>query len=90
VKRLVLIIFFVEIGFVLTVAPWSAYWDRNYFAESLPLVRAAMTNNFVRGAITGLGIVNIGAAVADLVGMFMARSAARDDLSVINSHPAEE
>jgi hypothetical protein len=87
--RLVLVVFFIEVGLVLTLAPWSAYWDRNYFAETLPLVDALITNNFVRGAVTGLGLVNIGAAVADLVGMFLNRKSA-STLSIASSQPAEE
>ena len=35
-RRLLLIAFFLEVGFVLIVVPWSAYWDRNYFALALP------------------------------------------------------
>ena len=87
--RLVLVMFFIEVGLVLTLAPWSAYWDRNYFAETLPLVDALITNNFVRGAVTGLGLVNLGAAVADLVGMFLNRKSA-SALSIVSSQPAEE
>ena len=83
--RLVLVIFFLEVGFVLLLAPWSAYWDRNYFAENLPLLRSFMTNNFVRGAVTGLGVINVCAAVADLVAMFMRRSAPARELSVAKS-----
>jgi hypothetical protein len=86
--RLVLVVFFLEVGLVLTLAPWSAYWDRNYFAETLPMVHELITNNFVRGAVTGLGLVNICAAVADLVGMFMNRKNA-STLSIV-SQPAEE
>ena len=85
--RLVLVIFFLEVGLVLTLAPWSAYWDRNYFAETLPVVHALITNNFIRGAVSGLGLVNIFAAAADLFGMFAAR---RTSLSIVQSEPAEE
>ena len=87
--RLVLVVFFLEVGLVLTLAPWSAYWDRNYFAETMPLVHALVTNNFVRGAVTGLGLVNICAAAVDLIGMFMNRKSA-SALSIVSSQPAEE
>ena len=87
-SRLVVVIFFLEVGLVLVLAPWSAYWDRNYFAETLPVIRAVITNNFVRGAITGLGIINILAALGELVGLFAARRA--DDVSIARSQPAEE
>jgi len=89
VSRLVVVIFFLEVGLVLTLAPWSAYWDRNYFAETMPAVRAFITNNYVRGGITGLGVVNICAAVADLVGLFASRRT-RDNVSIVRSQPAEE
>ena len=72
-SRLVLAIFFLEVGAVLTLAPWSAYWDRNYFAETLPAIRALITNNFVRGAITGLGGVNLVAGFVDLSLVFASR-----------------
>ncbi len=39
--------------------PWSVFWERNYFAEAVPALRIALTNNYVRGAVSGLGIVNI-------------------------------
>lgn len=71
--RLVLIAFFLEVGFVLTVVPWSRYWEQNYFAEAIPLLQALATNNFVRGAVTGLGLVNIGAGLAELIAIFAAR-----------------
>ena len=87
--RLVLVIFFLEVGLVLTLAPWSAYWDRNYFAETMPAIRALITNDFFRGAITGLGVVNICAAAADLFGMFTSRRGG-DDLSIARSQPAED
>jgi hypothetical protein len=46
--------------------PWSAYWERNYFVQWSPLVHGVLINNFVRGAITGLGAVNVMGALADL------------------------
>ena len=73
-KRLLLVAFFLEIGFVLIVIPWSAFWDRNYFAELLPPLQALMTNNFVRGAVSGLGLVNVSVGLTELVSIVMARS----------------
>ena len=32
-----------------------------------------MTNNFVRGAVSGLGVINVYAGVAELVGLFAAQ-----------------
>ncbi len=71
--RLLLTAFFLETGVVLLLAPWSEFWDRNYFAQALPLIHALMINNFVRGAVSGLGIVNISAAVAEMHAFFTER-----------------
>jgi hypothetical protein len=77
VKRLLLIAFFFEIGFVLIVIPWSAFWDRNYFAQVAPALGTVITNNFFRGAVSGLGLINIVAGLADLVSLVLARSSER-------------
>jgi hypothetical protein len=53
-------------GLLLVLLPWSSFWDRNYFAELVPTLGAWITNNYVRGAVTGLGVVNLLAALADL------------------------
>jgi hypothetical protein len=66
VRRLLVIAVLIELGLLLIVVPWSAYWDRNYFAQLSPIVEAVVVNNYVRGAVTGLGAVNVLAALADL------------------------
>ena len=71
--RLLLTAFFLETGVVLLLAPWSEFWDRNYFAQALPFIHALMINNFVRGAVSGLGIVNMSAAVAEMHAFFTER-----------------
>ena len=60
-------------GLLLIVLPWSAFWERNYFAQAIPALQAIVTNNFVRGAVTGLGLVNLFAGFADLALVFLAR-----------------
>jgi len=46
--------------------PWSTFWERNYFVEWSPALEAVLTSNYVRGAISGLGLVNIAAALVEL------------------------
>ena len=73
IRRLVYVAFFLEVGLLLLVLPWSAFWENNYFAEAWPLIRPFLTNNFVRGGVTGLGVVNLVAGFADLALIFAAR-----------------
>lgn len=65
-SRLLYIAYFLEVGLILVFVPWSAFWERNYFAESLPLLQLVVKNNFVRGAVSGIGVLNLVAGLADL------------------------
>jgi hypothetical protein len=51
------------VGVVLLVAPWTILWDSNYLLAPYPAVRAVVLNAYVRGTISGLGLVNIALAV---------------------------
>lgn len=88
--RLVLIVFYVEVGLVLAVVPWSTYWERNYFVGFVPLLDVIATNDFVRGAISGLGVVNLLAAVSELRSLLADRRTHRRILSIQHSSVVEE
>lgn len=90
-SRLLLVAFFLEVGFVLIVAPWSSFWDRNYFAESMPLVDAIISNNYVRGAVSGLGVINVAAGIVELFSLLISRHVERQPASSISpSHATED
>jgi hypothetical protein len=67
VRRLVLVTFFVEVGLLLMVLPWSGFWDRNYFVYAIPALEPLFTSPFFRGAVSGLGLLNLGAALSELL-----------------------
>jgi hypothetical protein len=91
VSRLLLVAFFLEVGFVLIVAPWSSFWDRNYFAESLPVVDAIISNNYVRGAVSGLGVINVAAGIVELFALLVSRHVDRQPATSISpSHATED
>lgn len=73
VRRLIYVAFFLEVGLLLIVVPWSGFWDRNYFAAVYPPLRSIIGSNFVRGGVTGLGVVNLVAGLADLTLIFTGR-----------------
>lgn len=72
-KRLFVVAFFFEIGFALLVVPWLSFWDRNYFAEVVPAIHTIITNNFVRGAVSGLGLINLISGLGELISILLAR-----------------
>jgi hypothetical protein len=85
--RLLLTAFFFEAGLVLLLVPWSVYWDRNYFLQSVPMLATFITNDFVRGAVSGLGVVNL---IAGLVEIWSFLSARHVDPMVSISRAAPE
>lgn len=48
-----------ELGVFLAVFPWLEFWDQNYFAGLFPAVQAVWPSAYFRGAVSGLGVVNI-------------------------------
>jgi len=60
---------------LLVIMPWwPALWDHNYFVERWPALEPLLTNNFLRGAVTGLGLVNLFAGFSDLALIFQQSS----------------
>ncbi len=48
-----------EVGVFLVVLPWMGLWEQNSLLESYSYLRSVVLNNFFRGAISGLGVVNL-------------------------------
>jgi hypothetical protein len=53
------ITFCLEIGLFLLIFPWTEYWDTNFFSAIIPDHLQYWDNMYVRGAISGLGVVNL-------------------------------
>lgn len=60
---IVLIVFCFELGVFLLVLPWSAFWERNYFLYQYPELARWLLNPYFRGAVSGLGLIDIYLAV---------------------------
>jgi hypothetical protein len=72
------VIFCFELGLFLLIYPWTDSWGDNYFAWAIngsrqTLWHAFWANSYVRGAISGLGLVNLWIAVAEVFRMFATR-----------------
>ena len=72
-RRLLYVVFFLEVGLLLIVLPWSAFWDTNYFVYVWPPLRLFVGDHFVRGAVSGLGLLNVFAGLAELAPVFSIR-----------------
>ncbi len=58
-SAVLLITFCLEIGLFLLIFPWTDTWENNYFAALAPSLRQYWDNMYVRGAISGLGVINL-------------------------------
>jgi hypothetical protein len=61
-----------EVGILLLILPWTQYWEDNVFlyfitdklnAQWIPTL---LTSGYMRGVITGLGVLNILAGMRDI------------------------
>ncbi len=57
--NVVYIIFCFQVGIFLLVFPWMHIWESNVLLLQYPAFRLVMMNNFFRGAVSGLGIINL-------------------------------
>ncbi len=55
----VFVIFCIELGMLLTVLPWTRVWMENSILAAHPGWRTVLQDNFVRGVISGLGLVDV-------------------------------
>ncbi len=65
-----MVAFFLEAGLLLILLPWSSYWERNYFAVAMPWIVPTLVNPFVRGAVSGVGLLNLLAGFSELAPVF--------------------
>lgn len=68
--RICFVIFTFEIGLFLVVIPWmDESWSLNSFQEMIPALQSVWVDPYFRGAITGLGLVNVYIACREVIRM---------------------
>lgn len=77
--RLLFAAYFLEAGLILIVAPWSAFWDRNLFFETLPTIAPILQSTFARGAVSGIGVITVVAGLGELAGLLALRNRPNQD-----------
>jgi hypothetical protein len=55
-----------EVGIFLLVFPWTEQWNANSMTSLFPWLRGYWSNSFFRGALSGLGILNIYISMGEL------------------------
>lgn len=59
----VLVVFCCLMGAVLFYLPWTGIWEQNYFLSHFPSLMRILLHPSFRGAVSGLGILDIFLAV---------------------------
>jgi hypothetical protein len=59
ILRVVFLLLWLEVGLALILIPWSELWEMNYFLYRYPDLAFFVKNSFLRGAISGLGVMNV-------------------------------
>jgi hypothetical protein len=67
VGAVLLAIFCFELGVFLMVFPWLEFWEENYFATYNHTLQQLWMNPFFRGAVSGLGLVNIFVSFIEII-----------------------
>lgn len=63
---LVFVLFCFEVGVFLLAFPWLQGWDINTIASYSPWVHQLWFSPYFRGALSGLGLVNIYISIAEI------------------------
>ena len=63
----VFVLFCLMIGFCLTWLPWTRLWTDNSLLIGFPAVKEFLSQNFVRGLVTGIGLVDMWVGVSEAV-----------------------
>ncbi|HVS74316.1 MAG TPA: hypothetical protein VHE23_02735 [Candidatus Acidoferrales bacterium] len=57
--RALLVLLCFEMGAILVYLPWSSLWEQNYFLIHFPALIPVMLHPSVRGAVSGIGVLDI-------------------------------
>jgi len=70
VWRILYVLYSFEVGGFLLILPWLSMWDNNYLIYQYPGIRPIVANSFLKGAVLGLGILNILIGIQEIVKFF--------------------
>jgi hypothetical protein len=59
IARIPILFLWLAFGLVLILVPWTEIWETNYFLYQYPALGIFLKNSFLRGAISGLGVMNV-------------------------------
>ncbi len=67
--RLFFALYLLEAGIFFTIVPWTRVWMMNPLLHQNMIVAVWADNPFVRGFVSGFGLIHLLVGVRDIVGM---------------------
>lgn len=67
----------IEAGFFFLILPWTRFWSQNPLVYHFEPLGHLLTNFYVRGFISGFGIVHFLVAIHELLAMIRGRRRSR-------------
>lgn len=55
------------------MAPWTVFWERNWFTDRYPRMETVIESPYVRGGATGVGVITMLAGLGELGSLFVTR-----------------
>lgn len=77
VLNALLVLLCFELGVLLLLLPWSGFWERNYFLIHYPSLMPIFLHPSFRGAVSGLGVLDVALAAGMIRGRQAPNVAAR-------------
>jgi len=71
--RLIQFISSLMVGVTLVLAPWTSLWENHPALATSLRLREVLLSPWFRGAVSGLGLVNLAAAALDLTHLLFKR-----------------
>lgn len=71
--RLIQFVSSLMVGVTLVLAPWTSLWENHPALAASSALREVLLAPWFRGAVTGLGLVNLAAAALDLTHLLFRR-----------------
>ena len=68
----------IEAGLFFIVVPWTHLWTMNPLLQSAPALAALAANPFLRGFVSGFGVIHILIGINDMLRISQARRAVRE------------
>jgi hypothetical protein len=66
-------LYWLEAGLFFTIVPWTRVWAVNPWLHNSAVVALWADNPFVRGFISGFGVIHLIVGVRDIIGVIRAR-----------------